>query len=786
MDSDTMAKKSPFSKEKITTVALAIALPNLAFAAPDTSTQLPTIESKAEQAANSYYAVKSASTKRTESLLDTAKTVQVITEQALRDQGLLSLQQALSTTPGISFGAGEGGGGYGDKINLRGYDATYNTTVDGLRDAALTNRSDLFNYEAVEIVKGANSVENGVGQISGGVNLVSKAPKNKDSNNITLGLGSDDYKRFTGDFNHVVDEDLAFRLNVMGHQNTYAGRDEEMKRWGFAPSISFGINDKTKATLSYFYQKDENDPQYGVPYYNGKSVSGISDKNSYGFKNLDQQEIENNVATLKVESEISDAIQLNSITRYSDIQQKATVSAPQGTFCLANGTAPTAYTNANQTGYSTNCNVTSGTTTITVPNNAYYISGPRGYYRDTHNKQFANDTNLISKFKTGSIEHALVAGVGLSREDYTVITGGYLFNSDGTSSGSSINAPKYMNVYNPTVYWSGPTNFRQTAFAEGYLNVYSAYLFDTLKLNEKWLINLGLRNDYTEGQFRSDTIATTTGLVTRGKTFKQSDNLLSYNAGITFKPSNETSIYASYANAEKPTQNTASGGCSETLTNGAVTANTCNTDPEHAIAYEIGAKWQVNPNFLISTAIFRNEQDKVRIISDIVGQPDAKLDGQNYVQGLEFGLAGSISPQWNITASAAYMEGKYKQTKANGSPSIDFQKGDKLVNVPKVSGSLWTTYQFNDQWQAGYGLTYQGEMYLSTHSNATNDRVPQVKSEDYVIHNASITYNYNKDLSFQLLGQNLSDEKYYTHIRNNGWAMPGEGRKGVFNINYKF
>lgn len=131
------------------------------------------------------------------------------------------------------------------------------------------------------------------------------------------------------------------------------------------------------------------------------------------------------------------------------------------------------------------------------------------------------------------------------------------------------------------------------------------------------------------------------------------------------------------------------------------------------------------------------------------------------------------------------MEGEYDQTKVNGSPNIDFQKGDKLVNVPRVSGSLWTTYQFNDQWQAGYGLTYQGEMYLSTRS-ATNNLVPQVKSEDYVIHNASVTYSYNKDLSFQLLGQNLSDEKYYSHIRNNGWAMPGEGRKGVFNINYKF
>ena len=86
----------------------------------------------------------------------------------------------------------------------------------------------------------------------------------------------------------------------------------------------------------------------------------------------------------------------------------------------------------------------------------------------------------------------------------------------------------------------------------------------------------------------------------------------------------------------------------------------------------------------------------------------------------------------------------------------------------------------------GYGLTYQGEMYLTTHSSNTNNLVPQVESDDYFIHNASVTYKYSKDLSFQLIGQNLADEKYYTHIRSNGWAMPGEGRKAIFNVNYKF
>ena len=82
-------------------VAFAATLP-LAAHATDSElkvTQLPTITVQAEQIKNSYLAPKSSSTKRTEAILDTAKTVQVITEKALKDQGLLSLQQALATTP---------------------------------------------------------------------------------------------------------------------------------------------------------------------------------------------------------------------------------------------------------------------------------------------------------------------------------------------------------------------------------------------------------------------------------------------------------------------------------------------------------------------------------------------------------------------------------------------------------------------------------------------------------------------------------------------------------------
>jgi catecholate siderophore receptor len=88
---------------------------------------------------------KPASPKYTEALIDTPQTITVVDKATMDQQGLLSLRDVLTTLPGITFGAGEGGGGYGDSINLRGFSANTDITVDGVRDSAQYSRTDNFN-----------------------------------------------------------------------------------------------------------------------------------------------------------------------------------------------------------------------------------------------------------------------------------------------------------------------------------------------------------------------------------------------------------------------------------------------------------------------------------------------------------------------------------------------------------------------------------------------------------------------------------------------------------------
>ena len=228
---------------------------------------------------------QASSPKYTAPLLDTPQTITVVTAETIEQQNMLSLRDILSTVPGITFGAGEGGGGYGDSINLRGFAGSNDVTIDGFRDSAQYTRSDAFNLEQVEVVSGANSVYSGAGAVGGTINLVSKSARLGDFDNVTLGAGTDDYTRIAGDFNHQLGATTAVRLNVMGHRNDVPDREvEKNRRWGVAPSLAFGLGTATSGSLSYLHQHDRNTPQYGVPTWDGRILPGARRESYFGYE----------------------------------------------------------------------------------------------------------------------------------------------------------------------------------------------------------------------------------------------------------------------------------------------------------------------------------------------------------------------------------------------------------------------------------------------------------------------------------------------------------------------
>ncbi len=732
------------------------------------------------------------SPKATRPLLDTPQTVTVISDQVIRKQNLLTLRDALQTIPGITFGAGEGGGGYGDSINLRGFSANNDITQDGVRDSAQYSRTETFNLESIEVYNGANSVFNGSGSVGGTINLATKTPKPEDLTIAQIGVGSDDYIRGTIDANKRVSDNIAVRLNGVIHRNDVPGRDvERFRRWGVAPSVRIGLDGPTSLTLSYVHQEDDNIPAYGVPYVvsdtNRGPVPGVDRSDYFGIENLDRQRITFDQATARFEHAFAPGLSVRNLTRWQRVGQDSTTSAPQGNFCLTGNVLPT--------GAPCAAGQTAG---------FYYPSGPRGFVRDQENQLFLNQTDLRAAFDTFGFDHTLVLGASITQEDYAIVSGQLL----RTAAGDVVpQAP--ISITDPNTTWTGPVNFIRSGRSQGTTSNAAVYLFDTVALIPQLEANVGLRYEHAKGQFRADTysttVGTTLGAYTRGPTQTSDDTLFSYRFGLNFKPVPSVSLYASYGNATTPTSATVRLGCGTLIVAPVGSLDPCAAAPEEAKNYEIGAKADLfGRRLLLTAAVFRNERTNYRVATnDPIVTTLPVNDGRSRVDGIALGASGNITKAWSVFANYTYLDSEVRQSVsdfclANPGPRVgglnpcgnsvaipDPQVGSELVQTPKHSGSLFTTYTLPFGLQVGYGLTYQGSFAI----NSPSLTAPRVfRSEDYLVHRAFLSYPVTPGLTAQLNVQNLTDERYYTTIRSNvaGWATPGDRRQIVGSLYYSF
>lgn len=739
-------------------------------------TQLPKISVGATAEEDGYKPEAVASPKYTEGLRDTPQTINVVTKEVIDDQKLLSLRDVLSTVPGITFGAGEGGGGYGDSLTLRGFSGSNDVTIDGVRDSAQYTRSDTFNLEQVEVINGANSVYSGAGAVGGTVNLVNKTPSLDSYNRVSAGAGTDSYGRATADINQTIGKATAIRVNAMVHQNDVPDRDvEENKRWGVAPSIAFGLGTDTSLSLSYLHQEDDNVPQYGVPTFRGDIMPGAGYEKYYGYRNIDTQEIDVDSFTAIIDHRFDDTFTVRNLTRWQEVGQLAIVDPAQGTFCLDSGTTP--------------LGVPCGTAAL--PRGYYQPTGPRGNLRDSTNTLLANQTDFTKVFNTGSIEHTLVAGFALTHETYELDTGNVLRNPGGALPNPAL---PVMSISNPDSLYNGPVNYVRSGTTDGELDNQAVYLFDTLAFNEQWSVNGGVRYENNDGSTTQVTYATPAlgGAATPAAPAENNDKLLSYRAGLTYKPVESGSIYVAYGNSETPSKASVNGSCNLTTTSATQGAN-CNVDPEEAVNYEVGVKWDLfDARLLATAAMFRNERTNYRVNDP--GNPEnpsgtQQLDGEARVDGFIVGFSGKINDNWAAVLNYTYLDSEVLQGASDyiGSIGQDYTKGDPLLGVPENAISLWTAYDLPYRMQVGYGLTYQDEIYLTQHS-ATNVDGPLVTAPSYVVHRAMVSWGVTRSFDLQLNINNLLDEEYLVRIRTTeqGWATPGEGRSFVLTANYSF
>jgi catecholate siderophore receptor len=659
-----------------------------------------------------YVTTQSGLSKLPVPLLDIPQSITVVPQELMQEQAVTSLREGLRNVTGIGLAAGEGGGAQGDSLTLRGYNARNDLFLDGLRDQGSYTR-DIFNLEAIEVLKGPASVFFGRGSTGGIINQISKLPRLETFYSASLSAGDGPLWRGTADINQQLSATSAFRVNLLAHQQDVVDRDEiEVRRFGFAPSIAFGLGTATQFTASYLVQSEDNVPDYGVPFLFGKPAP-VPRETFYGLTKDDEEETLLNVFTLRLDHRFSDQLSLRNTLRYSHTDREATPSPPR----------------------------IAGNPTPDTPLSAIVVTRNHPG-RDTDEGILINQTELNARFVALGVKHTLISGLEFGWETFDATR----FANAGVPPAPLLNPDPTPDTFSITRTISAITD--TTAFSLG------IYAVDQVKISRHFELQGGVRWDLFDAEFSSDL---------DNLHFERTDKMWSYRAGIVFHPIPTHSYYFSYGTSFNPS--------AEAL---ALAQNNVNTPPEENESFEFGAKVDLLGGALrLQAAVFRLDKTNARTTDPITGL--MVLEGEQRVQGVEFGVAGRFLPRWNLFAGYTYLDSEL--LKALDAPGAVPTQGNELANTPKHSMNFWTTYDIGERWQVGTGVTYGGERF----SNVQNTNVVP----DYVFWDATVAYQLNKNMQLRLNVQNITDELYYTNVHPQH-VVPGSGRTFIMTGNFRF
>jgi len=709
-----------------------------------------------EQTEKSYQTEKASSQKYTAPLVDTPRSVTVIPQQVLQDTAATSLQDALRTVPGITFGAGEGGNPQGDRPFIRGFDAQSDMYLDGVRDAGGQTR-EIFDIESIEVSKGPNSTFGGRGSAGGSLNMVSKTAKAGDFLNGGFTYGSDQTRRYTLDVNRQFLDTAAFRLNLMSHEQNVAGRESvNYDRWGVAPSLTFGLGTENRLNVSYYHLESNDLPDSGIPYgYSNSSKTAVhahdkpddggDSNNFYGLKDRDFRKTRVDISTISFEHDFNDAMTLKNTFRHGNTGQDYILTQPDDS-----------QHNVNQFG--------------TV--------WRRANTRVSTTETTTNQTDLFGNFQVMGFKNNYSTGVEFTREEtrassYTV-TPNSNPNCTPDKVGNSGGQCTSLSNPNPNDVWTG-TEARNYYGTNTVGVTKAAYVFDTIELDPKWLLNAGLRYD------AFSTTANTNAATGRTKASNDS-HFFNWQTGLVWKPLDNGSVYLSYATSATPPGGVVGEGVEG---NGLVAPGstiTSDLKPEETVNYELGTKWDVfHDRLSLTAAIFRTEKKNTRVLTDSFTYENA---GESRVDGLELSASGKITDKWQVFAGYSYLKSELVDPgqKANRNGTINTaaisDKGNEMPNTPKNSFSLWTTYEVMPKLTIGGGAFYVDEVYGDT---ANTVYVPA-----YTRYDAMASYKLTKNIDLQLNVQNLTDKTYYDKAYAAHFASQAAGRTALLTTSFHF
>lgn len=669
------------------------------------------------------------------------QSISVVTAEEMALHQPKSVKEALSYTPGVAVGTRGASNTY-DYLIIRGFAAdgqSQNNYLNGLKmqgnfynDAVI----DPYMLERAEIMRGPVSVLYGKSSPGGLLNMVSKRPTTEPLKEVQFKAGTDSLFQTGFDFSDALDDDgvYSYRLTGLARSANAQQKGAEEQRYAIAPAFTWRPNDKTNFTFLSYFQNEPETGYYGwlpkegtvEPLPNGKRLP--TDFNE-GAKNNTYSRNEKMIG-YSFDHEFNDTFTVRQNLRFA--QNKVSQKSVYG------------YGMCSDPLYSSN---PSSSPCANVPQSQWGHTLTRQYVIDNEKlENFSVDTQLQSKFATGSVDHTLLTGVDFMRMRNDIDS---WFGYAGSVAPSDIyNLDRSDFDFGAHPNPSGPYRVLLKQKQTG------LYVQDQAQW-DKVLVTLGGRYDWADqSSFNRD----------YGNKSERDDKEFTWRGGVNYLFDNGVTPYFSYSESFEPASQT--------------DANDDLFAPSKGKQYEVGVKYVPEDRPIVVTGALYQLTKTNNLMADPNGSLFSVEGGEIRARGVELEAKAALSASVNLVGSYTYTDAEYT-TDTN-------YKGNTPAQVPKHMASLWADYTFFDGPLSGLTLGTGGRYTGSSYGDPANS----FKVGSYTVVDALVRYDLARvgmaGSNVALHVNNLFDREYVASCFNTYGCFWGAERQVVATATFRF
>ncbi len=669
------------------------------------------------------------------------QSISVVTAEEMALHQPKSVKEALSYTPGVAVGTRGASNTY-DYLIIRGFAAdgqSQNNYLNGLKmqgnfynDAVI----DPYMLERAEIMRGPVSVLYGKSSPGGLLNMVSKRPTTEPLKEVQFKAGTDSLFQTGFDFSDALDDDgvYSYRLTGLARSANAQQKGSEEQRYAIAPAFTWRPDDKTNFTFLSYFQNEPETGYYGwlpkegtvEPLPNGKRLPtdfNVGEKNNTDSRN-------ETMSGYSFDHEFNDTFTVRQNLRFA--QNKVSQKSVYG------------YGMCSDPLYSSN---PSSSPCANVPQSQWGHTLTRQYVIDNEKlENFSVDTQLQSKFATGSVDHTLLTGVDFMRMRNDIDS---WFGYAGSVAPSDIyNLDRSDFDFGAHPNPSGPYRVLLKQKQTG------LYVQDQAQW-DKVLVTLGGRYDWADqSSFNRD----------YGNKSERDDKEFTWRGGVNYLFDNGVTPYFSYSESFEP--------ASQTDANGDLFA------PSKGKQYEVGVKYVPEDRPIVVTGALYQLTKTNNLMADPNGSLFSVEGGEIRARGVELEAKAALSASVNLVGSYTYTDAEYT-TDTN-------YKGNTPAQVPKHMASLWADYTFFDGPLSGLTLGTGGRYTGSSYGDPANS----FKVGSYTVVDALVRYDLARvgmaGSNVALHVNNLFDREYVASCFNTYGCFWGAERQVVATATFRF